>query len=50
MWKPYVILHALSHAAEEDVIVYCDSDSVFTDTVGPMIDVCRDLKDGCARF
>jgi hypothetical protein len=50
VWKPYIILHALSQAAEEDVIIYCDSDSVFVDTIGPMVDVCRELTDGVLGF
>jgi hypothetical protein len=50
LWKPYIVRDALDWAADGDAIVYCDSGSVFTGDIGPIVRLCRDTTPGVTGF
>ncbi|MGI9513054.1 MAG: hypothetical protein ACR2OL_09155 [Anderseniella sp.] len=50
VWKPHIILHAMTLVDEEDVIIYGDSGSLFTGSLAPFVETCRQLKDGIMGF
>ncbi len=49
-WKPYFILQALDHLAENDILFYCDSGSMFVDSPEPLIDLCAKHPQGMILF
>lgn len=45
LWKPYLILKTLQNesVAQEDIVFYCDSGSVFVSNPQPLFDVCTGI-------
>lgn len=41
IWKPYVILDALSKVNENDMVVYCDSGIEIIDDLDPLFEICH---------
>jgi hypothetical protein len=41
LWKPYYIAEVLEQAAEDDVVVYCDSGNEFIADPRPLIEICQ---------
>jgi hypothetical protein len=50
LWKPYIILKALNRASEDDIIFYCDSGSVFIDSVQPLLDLTAQFQQDIIPF
>ncbi len=50
LWKPHIILDAMTRVEDGDVIIYCDSGAIVTGSFAPQIEVCRALKDGVLGF
>lgn len=40
IWKPYIVLQALHHVLEGDIVFYCDCDAQFIRPVAPVIEFC----------
>src|SRR5258708_3385841 len=41
LWKPYYVAEILQQAAEDDVVVYCDSGNEFIADPQPLIEICQ---------
>jgi len=50
LWKPYIILNALSMMKEGDWLFYCDSGAIFIDKVQHLIDCAIDQKQSILLF
>ena len=50
LWKPYVILKTLNHASEGDIIFYCDSGSLFINSVQPLLDLTEQFEQDVIPF
>ncbi|MCP4328121.1 MAG: hypothetical protein GY791_06755 [Alphaproteobacteria bacterium] len=50
LWKPYIIADALEKAEPGDVLIYCDSGSVFIRSVEPLVRLCCDETPGVLGF
>ena len=50
LWKPYVILKTLNQASEGDIIFYCDSGSLFINSVQPLLDLTDQFKQDVIPF
>jgi len=46
LWKPYIIYKTLQSLKDEDVLIYSDVDTIFLDSLYPLIDLmCQHNKD-----
>src|SRR4051794_35427337 len=49
-WKPFLILEALSHIDEGDILFYCDAGSAFVASPDALIELCRKDSQGLILF
>lgn len=42
LWKPFIILDALEKANPLDIIIYCDTDLMVIEDIGPFIQLCTE--------
>lgn len=50
VWKPHIILDAMTRVDAGDVIIYCDSGSLITGSLAPLVETCQTLTDGVLGF
>ena len=50
LWKPFIILEAMSKADEGDIVVYFDAGIEVIEDLNPLLEICKNSKEGILLF
>ncbi|KGE86612.1 MAG: hypothetical protein ACE362_25145 [Phaeodactylibacter xiamenensis] len=50
LWKPYIILKTLQKLGKDDILIYCDVDTIFIDDVKPLTQLMKKKKSSLMVF